>query len=201
VHYLRIRSTVSLFEEQRIEKTDFGTRLLPVASVKSSPMPSPPAFPILPKVRPPPNKPGWLFVLPIVGIVTVIYFVHSRPAEKASAQQSIGMPGWDALLPCSSVISFNGKEAMSFFDTGRVSIFRDDDSASPKPVYGEWRFDAARSRYFVTFPGSSSTDYTVVSPEQSNSCVLVRGEVGTADLTESWFSAPDDADDDREPDR
>jgi hypothetical protein len=165
-------------------------------------MAAPPVIPIPPpQVRPPPKRPRWLFALPIAAIIGVIYLVHSRNTEEAGVPLSAGVPGWDILIPCSTVISLNGRQEMSFFDTGRVTLLRDDDSAGSKNVDGEWHLDTASGRIVVALPGSSSTDYAVVSPEQSNSCVLVRGEIGAADLTASWFSAPDDVDDDRDPER
>ena len=51
---------------------------------------------------------------------------------------------------------------------------------------GTWAFDEVSKRYLITFGGEEKL-YTIVQPENSEVCILVRGKRTSADMTESWY--------------
>jgi hypothetical protein len=61
---------------------------------------------------------------------------------------------------------------------------------------GTWSFDEISKRYLVVLNGETTT-YLLVSPEGGGMCMLIAGDVQSADLRQSWFSSL--ADDNHEP--
>ena len=47
-------------------------------------------------------------------------------------------------------------------------------------------FDQVRERYLITLAGEERSDI-IVRPENSEVCILVRGDGTSADMSESWY--------------
>ena len=54
---------------------------------------------------------------------------------------------------------------------------------------GAWSYDAASKRYVVRLNGETTT-YTLVARGEPVTCILYKGDLGSADLRASWFSFP-----------
>lgn len=70
-------------------------------------------------------------------------------------------------------------------------------------LQGTWSYDAGSKRYSVTLDEETTT-YTLLSRGEPTTCMLLKGELGAADMHASWFSFPssdDVADYDYRPDR
>jgi hypothetical protein len=52
--------------------------------------------------------------------------------------------------------------------------------------HGEWKYDAVSKKYLVTLKGETVA-YSLVSPDHIVTCMLIKGDAATADLTASWF--------------
>jgi hypothetical protein len=67
-------------------------------------------------------------------------------------------------------------------------------------VDGSWSFDESARRYTITINDESVT-YSVIAPGDGDNCMLVKGDLVTADLTRSWFYSRADLDsqNDRDP--
>jgi hypothetical protein len=109
-------------------------------------------------------------------------------------------PGWEDLGHCFFTMSFDGTKGLSLSYTRQATLYDYAKMVGRKEVTveGTWTFDEAAKRYAVTLDGAVTT-YSVVAPEQTAVCILVKGDLGAADLRASWFSPvhfDDDGDDD-----
>jgi hypothetical protein len=83
----------------------------------------------------------------------------------------------------------------------RTRSWKDGEATKDRSVSGYWRVNEGSKRYTVTLNGEN-TSYLLVTFERAPVCMLVKGDIGAADLRESWFasSTADDPGDDRERD-
>jgi hypothetical protein len=93
------------------------------------------------------------------------------------------MPGWEDLIKCNYVSSFDGSETLSLLPNGLATLY--DDSGKHRSLDGTWRFDPAVHRYAITMNGKTGV-YALVAP-QGPVCILVTGNSRSADLEHSWF--------------
>ena len=113
-------------------------------------------------------------------------------------------PGWDDLIFCSYVQSFDGTKQLSF-SANQFVRFSDYGSSSDRTkgqkdvtIDGTWSFDETSKRYAVSLNGET-TVYSVIRPENSDTCLLIKGDLESANLRESWFPFRDeDVEDERE---
>jgi hypothetical protein len=142
------------------------------------------------------------FLLTFAGVSAVVWMVAHKPAGTTPTP----VLGWDGLLPCSYVASLDGAKELMLYENHSVRLY---DERNPKDrterdqnntIDGEWSFDEALKQYAITLNGVT-TVYSVVQPENSNTCLLVKGGLNSANLRESWFSLNlEDLDDTRERD-
>jgi ABC-type siderophore export system fused ATPase/permease subunit len=140
------------------------------------------------------------FLLAFAGIMTLFW----TAAHKAAGTAPATVPGWDGVLPCSYAASIDGTKELMLNENHSVTLY---DERNPKDgteqdqnkiIDGEWSFDEALKRYAITLNGAT-TVYSVVQPENSHTCLLVKGGLNSANLRESWFSLNlEDLDDTRE---
>jgi hypothetical protein len=120
-------------------------------------------------------------------------FFRESPEKRASVPS---VPGWDELGSCSDTVSLDMQRALELSEDGGATLT---DLTAPKndriehAVHGEWRFDAASKKYSVTLD-AQIVIYSLVSRESIATCILVKGDLGAADLTASWFSIQEDND-------
>jgi hypothetical protein len=58
-------------------------------------------------------------------------------------------------------------------------------------VNGSWSFNQSTERYSIHL-SDAETDYELVEIDDSDTCILVKGTLESANLKESWFSVRDD---------
>jgi hypothetical protein len=56
-----------------------------------------------------------------------------------------------------------------------------------RQLFGTWKYDAVSKRYAVVLEGETVM-YRVLSVADSDLCMLIKGDLGAADLHDSWFS-------------
>jgi hypothetical protein len=117
------------------------------------------------------------------------------------------IPGWDDLASCAFLTSLDNKNNLTLTEERGVELVKsavDEDGAETESkLQGRWSYDPGSKRYSITLEGDTAT-YTLVSRGEPATCILVKGDLGAADLHASWFSFPsnDDVPDyDYEPDR
>jgi hypothetical protein len=125
------------------------------------------------------------FLLTIAGVMAVVWMV----AHKTAGTTPTPVLGWDGLVPCSYVASLDGAKELMLYENHHVSVYDEKNAKDNterdknKTMDGEWSFDEALKRYAITLNGVT-TVYSVVQPENSNTCLLVKGELNSANLRE-----------------
>jgi hypothetical protein len=122
-------------------------------------------------------------------ILGVYYLMSAENARRLSKPE-----GWDDIHDCGSLTSFDGTKTLDFQRSQKARLTErspDDADKSGRKVDGTWSFDGDEQRYTVSF-GNSSTQYALVKPEDASLCVLVPGDIGAANLRESWFGPKDE---------
>jgi len=104
--------------------------------------------------------------------------------------------GWDGISSCSFMVSLDGKRRLWLSENHFVRIEEPDQANSD----GSWSVDESTGKYIVTVHGQSVT-YSVVAPGDGDNCMLIKGDLATADLSRSWFYSRANLDDqsDNEP--
>ena len=111
---------------------------------------------------------------------------------------------------CTFTRSFDGRRQMALNDDQSVEMrepsppVQQSKEGAEHISTGRWSYDKMSKQYAVTVLGET-TNYSLMSQDGIETCILVKGSFEAADLRESWFSAsandepPDD--DSREADR
>jgi hypothetical protein len=82
------------------------------------------------------------------------------------------------------------------FDTIELVEYAADENGvatEGKLLQGTWSYDAGSKRYSVMLDGET-INYTLLSRGEPTTCILVKGDLGAADLRASWFSFPSNDD-------
>jgi hypothetical protein len=116
---------------------------------------------------------GGLGVIFLCTIFNVVF-------KQGEAPQVI--PGWDGLSSCSFMVSFDGKRRL-WLSENHFARIEEPDQASTS---GSWSFDESTTKYTVTV-ADESVIYSVVAPGDRDDCMLIKGDLATADLPRSWF--------------
>jgi hypothetical protein len=122
-----------------------------------------------------------------VGVI-FLYTIFNVVFEKQEAPEAI--PGWDGISSCSFMVSFDGKRRL-WLSENHFARIEEPDQASAD---GSWSFDESSSKYTIAVHDESVT-YSVVTPGDGNNCILIKGDLATADLPRSWFYSSADLDD------
>ena len=143
-----------------------------------------------------PNR-TWAKVLYTFAAVALVYWIFFYKSDEArTLENKSAIPGWDDLIPCSDMVSFDGTKTLTLYEDHRASFYDNDQLKAPKEgehgvtAEGTWSFDEISKRYSVTLNGLT-TDYLMLFPEDVNTCMLIKGDLETADLRGSWFSKSD----------
>ncbi len=126
---------------------------------------------------------AWGLLLLGIGVV-YIFFIHDKP------EPSPGPPGWEDLILCSDLTSIDSKKTLSLHKNFSARL--KDGSGIGDPVWSEGRWallNAEQHAYSIEIPGAAG-HYIVVSPPDSDGCVLAAGTLNQVDLGKSWFSMP-----------
>jgi hypothetical protein len=136
----------------------------------------------------------WVIGLVVLSIVGWLVVDGRGDSASDPATETIVARGWDDLVPCSLVRSFDGGKVLRFEDDGRVSMWEVLANAKPKTDRdGNWSFDEFARRYVVSFDKDVKS-YNLQSFDDGKYCLLVNGDMQSANLKESWFSFSEDDD-------
>jgi hypothetical protein len=92
------------------------------------------------------------------------------------------------------MVSLEGTERLTLWVGGRAELRKLLETGNCGPwqhLLGTWRLDQMSGRYCIEL-GSQAASYALARPRDSHTCILVAGDLSTADLTASWFSVFDD---------
>jgi len=160
---------------------------------------------LLELAKPTPRTRLWpkILLVSAIGVASYLLFFFFRGPndEAASVPNPPPAPGYTELSSCTETESLDGKKTLSLTDNSEAVLTEEGNDGKNHTITGNWSFDAGLKRYAVTLNGET-TEYSIVSLERIGICILVKGDVGAADLRASWFasSVDDDPGDDREPD-
>ena len=118
----------------------------------------------------------------LIGLVVLTFLLARNQPPPVARAARIDAPGFEALGSCTDTVSVEGNKKLSLSEDGRAAVSGSDEAETIK---GNWRFSGAA--YNVTFPGISAT-YKLVTVENVM-CMLVKGEMGNANLHESWVAS------------
>lgn len=113
-----------------------------------------------------------------------------------------GIHGWKELGSCTITISLDTARGLTLDKFGVATLGDSSLPPSDKRAVkrGSWRYDDDLKRYLVTFD-AVEVDYLLASAPGIETCILVKGDLSAADLTQSWFSTPEEGDPRDEPPR
>ena len=122
----------------------------------------------------------------------VFYFLFYLSDNKPAPKEVVS--GWDDLIPCSELTSFNGKKKLVLSADGSAKLEDGSGDGEPKRSSGRWSLLSARThRYAIDIPDLTRT-YIAVSPPDSDGCVFAFGTVDNVNLRLSWFSMTEPVD-------
>ena len=94
--------------------------------------------------------------------------------------------GWDEIGACASMASLDGTREIRLSENQNAEMW--DHSSSKKGesdiAQGVWSYDATSKRYAVTLKGETTT-YTLITRGEPVTCILYKGDLGSADLRAS----------------
>jgi hypothetical protein len=129
---------------------------------------------------------NYLRVLIGAGLILLLALptVLTRSAKPVAA-------GWDDLVFCLDLVSFDGKKSLTLADDG-IATMEDKTSGSAKATSGTWEVSGQRDRYLIKF-GDQEASFERIAPPGADMCILAAGSAYAADLRQSWFAIrPDD---------
>ncbi len=77
---------------------------------------------------------------------------------------------------------------MALEDDQSVEVWQQAKKGDERISKGRWTYDETSKQYAVTVSGET-TNYSLLSQDGIETCILVKGAFEAANLRESWFSA------------
>jgi hypothetical protein len=128
----------------------------------------------------------WAKVIAGLSVVALVWFVLPQFTGSTKTATVPAVAGWDDLILCSDLVSFDGKKTLSLDEDGTASL--DDNSEAQRLTQkGEWELGNRPATYVIHF-GDRSLHYERIAPEEWQSCMLVAGTSLSANLQLSWFA-------------
>jgi hypothetical protein len=131
--------------------------------------------------------------------LALLYVLWPRSEPIAKTKLPPAASGWEELGNCVAAQSFDGSKSLTLLPDGNASLDNtsadDPKEMEQRQLFGTWKYDAASKRYAVVLKGETVV-YQRLSIADSDLCMLIKGDLGAADLYGSWFSDPDRVEDD-----
>ena len=136
----------------------------------------------------------WINVIAFGAVVIsclVPFFEIYPPKNADAAPKTPELLDPDDLGLCDLTWSLDGHKRL-FLNTDHLAEIEDDmkrsesNNVEDSLASGTWRYEPISGRYAVTLEGLTVL-YSRISPIE-NVCLLVKGEIGAADLNASWFA-------------
>jgi hypothetical protein len=139
-----------------------------------------------PKLRKP-----WLFVGSLfLEFLAVMYAFWPSNSPNDHLQKPSPWPAGYAELfmsDCLTLVSFDGTKTLTLADDQTASLEMRSRKATAETVEGRWTYDANSTRYQVHLSDGAET-YSLASIEHTGHCMLIKGDLNSANLNASWFS-------------
>jgi hypothetical protein len=128
----------------------------------------------------------------VAGLVYLFFFFEPKRQEK---KPTVYPAGWSELQDCTETSSFDGKSFLALTVDQSAELTETATSKDGKDdihvTFGQWNYDPASKKYAITFNGKTK-NYVALSMDDVATCILVSGELASANLLESWFSTKDE---------
>jgi hypothetical protein len=105
--------------------------------------------------------------------------------KKQSANAPV-TPGWNDPAGCSYMASLDGEKELLLFENHFVRKY--ETTGDRKSIEGTWSFDEDTQQYSVILDGVTTRN-SLIRPRAAHFCMLINGNLETADLTRSWFTS------------
>ena len=133
----------------------------------------------------------WLTVIVLSCVVFGVTYRMTRIASKLGTPLP-SPPGWDDLVACAATISLDGNKELTLSHDERAELWDHSLGNITNPdkgvVKGSWRYDKGSKQYLITLR-TRTIAYRLIRPP--GSCFLLNGELGAANLWDSWFATRD----------
>jgi hypothetical protein len=129
------------------------------------------------------SKARYLWAVFWAWIGTSAVYMMLKPSK-----EEVWPPGFYDLVDCTYMVSFDGAKELDLFANQRA-VFYDKsvkENGKYRTVEGNWTFYEATKLYSVILNGEVTT-YAIA--KTTDICILVKGDLGAADLRGSWFSS------------
>jgi hypothetical protein len=125
----------------------------------------------------------------IVGVAYVVFIGDHSETKKGTRKQP-PVAGWEQLDACSPMQTLDDTRELTFIEDHTIKLeereAKTGRALGPSTLAGTWAFEESTHRYFVTLADQQKS-YALVQPENSEVCILMNGDLGAANLAESWF--------------
>jgi hypothetical protein len=135
-----------------------------------------------------------LITMSVVGPAAGYFAFFWKGGQQSTVSKETWPPGWENLLGagCTDTGSIDGTKELHLFDNQKAVLYVKEGRGTHR-TDGSWVLDTTDNRYSVTL-GETLTSYSIVAPERSGVCMLIKGEPNAADLRASWFALSTDID-------
>jgi hypothetical protein len=131
----------------------------------------------------------WAFVTAGSTAVAVVYLILTPIPFSGSSAKALSV-GWNALQACGTMRSADGSREIEFHEdqTGilREAATDEDEDETSKGSEIKWEYVA--KQYSITIDGAKES-FSLLSVDSPGICILVKGNLASADLRGSWFAS------------
>jgi hypothetical protein len=136
----------------------------------------------------------WDKILLVGAGIAALAYCQFKPDVQDGLVSNV--PGWDDLILCSNVTSLDETKTLDLDEDHRAVLngtpaLNAPQNAPPPKVEGTWSFDPTSKQYSITIGGVTNV-YSLVNPLSIETCMLIKGSIGAADMRDSWFATRDD---------
>jgi hypothetical protein len=112
----------------------------------------------------------WARVIAGLSVVALAWFVLPKFRDSTKTATVPAVAGWDDLILCSDLVSFDGKKTLSLDEDGTASL-HDNSDTQRLSEKGKWQLGSRPGTYAINF-NDRSLRYERIAPEGSQSCYV-----------------------------
>lgn len=139
----------------------------------------------------------WAAIVVTCVVVGVAYRMRG-PVAVETPEPPIFPVGWVDLAPCAFLATLDGARELTLTEDNLAKLWdltplKDGEDSKNRQIDGTWAYDQASKRYAIALAGQTTT-YLLLARGDPVTCILLKGELRSADLSASWFSFPSNDD-------